>query len=239
MLEVKNLTKEYAGLPVLKDISFSVGEHEIVALVGPSGCGKSTLLNLIAGINGGYKGIIENKAEKTGYIFQEDRILPWLTVYDNIKIVRKKEDRERILELIRKMHLSGFEYYYPEQLSGGMRQRCGIARAFYYGSRLLLMDEPFKSLDMNLRLEMLGLLLEAWESEAGSVMFVTHDIEEALMIADRILVFKGSPAVLAEEVVLPERKKLRDPAEENLKNVRKKLLKWMKINRTVAVPAAG
>lgn len=239
MLEVKNLTKIYAGRPVLKDISFSVGEHEIVALVGPSGCGKSTLLNLIAGINGNYEGNIENRAGKTGYIFQEDRILPWLSVYDNIKVVRKKEDRKRILELIGKMHLSGFEQYYPEQLSGGMRQRCGIARAFYYGSRLLLMDEPFKSLDMNLRLEMLRILLELWETEEGSVIFVTHDIEEALMIADRILVLKGCPAVLAEEIILPERKNLRDPSEEALRKARKKLLQWMEVKKKAIVRMAG
>ena len=101
------------------------------------------------------------------------------------------------------------------------------------------MDEPFKSLDMNLRLEMLRILLELWETEEGSVIFVTHDIEEALMIADRILVLKGCPAVLAEEIILPERKNLRDPSEEALRKARKKLLQWMEVKKTAIVRMVG
>lgn len=210
MLDVIDLEKKFQGLPVLQHLNLHVGEAEIVAIVGPSGCGKSTLLNLIAGITGTYEGQIQNRAGKTGYVFQEDRILPWLTVYDNIRIVRDDTDHARIRQLIGQMHLTGFEGYYPSQLSGGMRQRCGIARAFYYGSELLLMDEPFKSLDYSLRQEMLTYLKTLWEQEQNSVLFVTHDMDEALQIADRILVFGARPSTVIREIVLPKQTGLRD-----------------------------
>lgn len=227
MLRVSGLTKEYHGLTVLKDLDFQVEDQEIVAVLGPSGCGKSTLLNLIGGVVRGYQGRIENKAERIGYVFQEDRLLPWLTVYDNIRIVRRREDKERILQLISQMRLTGFEDYYPEQLSGGMCQRCGIARAFYYGSQLLLMDEPFKSLDFNLRLEMLKSLSDLWETEQTSVIFVTHDIDEALMIADRITVMRGRPAEVAGEFLLPPKKKLRDLSDSKLAQIKTEILNMM------------
>ena len=225
MLEIRNLSKDYQGLPVLRNLNIEVKEQEIVAIVGPSGCGKSTLLNLIAGTVKGFEGTIENHAEKTGYVFQEDRILPWLNVYDNIRIVRQREDGERIHSLIKKMHLDGFESYYPEQLSGGMRQRCGIARAFYFGSELLLMDEPFKSLDVNLRMEMLGYLLELWEEEKTAIVFVTHNIEEALMTADRILVMKKRPAEVVKEVFLPERNGIRRMDTEEMMKLKADLVR--------------
>lgn len=225
MLEIRNLSKDYQGLPVLRNLNIEVKDQEIVAIVGPSGCGKSTLLNLIAGTVKGFEGTIENHAEKTGYVFQEDRILPWLNVYDNIRIVRQREDGERIHSLIKKMHLDGFESYYPEQLSGGMRQRCGIARAFYFGSELLLMDEPFKSLDVNLRMEMLGYLLELWEEEKTAIVFVTHNIEEALMTADRILVMKNRPAEVVKEVFLPERHGIRRMDTEEMMKLKADLIR--------------
>ena len=225
MLEIRNLSKDYQGLLVLRNLNIEVKDQEIVAIVGPSGCGKSTLLNLIAGTVKGFEGTIENHAEKTGYVFQEDRILPWLNVYDNIRIVRQREDGERIHSLIKKMHLDGFESYYPEQLSGGMRQRCGIARAFYFGSELLLMDEPFKSLDVNLRMEMLGYLLELWEEEKTAIVFVTHDIEEALMTADRILVMKNRPAEVVKEVFLPERHGIRRMDTEEMMKLKADLVR--------------
>lgn len=213
LLEINNLSKSFDGMETLSNVNLSLGDHEIVAIVGPSGCGKSTILNLVAGLIEDYLGTIINKAKKTGYVFQEDRILPWLTVYDNIKIVRDKEDKKRINELIAKVKLQGFEKFYPGKLSGGMKQRCGIARAFYYGSDLLLMDEPFKSLDVKLRNELLEVLYELWNEEKVSVLFVTHDIEEALRVADRVLVMGNRPTFVKKEIQLPKSSGLR-----NLKN---------------------
>ncbi len=213
LLEVKNLSKSYDGLEIITDVSFSLGDHEIAAIVGPSGCGKSTILNIVAGLTGDYSGSIVNKAERTGYVFQEDRILTWLTVYDNIKLVRDKEDSNRINDLIARVKLQGFEKFYPDKLSGGMKQRCGIARAFYYGSNLLLMDEPFKSLDVKLRNELLEVLYDLWKEEKVSVLFVTHDIEEALRVAGKIFVMGNMPTFVKKEIILPETDGLR-----NLKN---------------------
>ncbi len=230
MLDIRNLRKQFDGLVVLDRLNLSVSEHEILAIVGPSGCGKSTLLNLIAGTLKDYEGYMENQADKTGYVFQEDRLLPWLTVYDNIRIVRKREDPARIRDLIHKMRLEGFEHYYPDQLSGGMRQRCGIARAFYYGSQLLLMDEPFQSLDVNLRVELLEHLVQLWETERSSVIFVTHDIDDALMAADRVLVFAGRPARVQLEVSLPAKTGLRDLAEEDLARLKQEMIHRMQEN---------
>ena len=142
-------------------------------------------------------------------MFQEHALFPWLNVIQNIKFgmkingVPKEEQEIRAETYLKMMQLEQYKDYAIHQLSGGMRQRVALARAFTMDSDILLMDEPFKSLDMNLRLEMLRILLELWETEEGSVIFVTHDIEEALMIADRILVLKGCPAVLAEELILP------------------------------------
>ncbi|MBQ9991446.1 MAG: ATP-binding cassette domain-containing protein [Lachnospiraceae bacterium] len=204
----------------MTNINLEIAGKEIVAIVGPSGCGKSTLLNLIAGLIKEDRGKIDNQAGKIGYVFQEDRLLPWLTVYENIRVAGEKEDKDRIHELIHKMKLKGFEHYYPAQLSGGMRQRYGIARALYYGSSLLLMDEPFRSLDYGLRLEMLKQVKEIWKTEYTSVIFVTHDIEEALMVADRVLVFGKRPSTIIKEVRLPQTEQLRMVEEEMLVKVK-------------------
>lgn len=221
MLSIKKLDKKYGELTVLKNINLEVGDNEIVALLGPSGCGKSTLLNLIAGIAKEYEGQIHHQAGKIGYVFQEDRLLPWLNVYENIRVAGEAEDRERIRELIQKMKLNGFEHYYPEQLSGGMRQRCGIARALYFGSSLLLMDEPFRSLDCHLRMEMLEHVKELQKTEQISLLFVTHDMEEAFMLADRILLLGKRPSSIIKEIRLPPSSRLRQPEDKELLELKK------------------
>ncbi len=220
MLEIKNLSKTIDGLKILENINLSIKEHEILAIVGPSGCGKSTLLNSIADIIIDYEGEIKKDNLKIGYVFQEDRLLPWLTVYDNIKIVREIEDRDRIMSLIKEIGLTGFENYYPDQISGGMRQRCGIARAFYYGSDLLLMDEPFKSLDPFLRKEMLEYLKQLWKQENNSVIFVTHDVDEAFMLADRVIMLGHRPGRILDEVKLIYSPYIRNVENEEVKNAK-------------------
>jgi len=205
VLRVRNVTKSFRSLPVLQDVSFEVKEDEIVAVIGPSGCGKSTLLNAISGLVSPDRGIVEADRECIAYVFQDNRLLPWETVYDNVRLVRNVENREEILGLIEAVGLKGFEGFYPSQLSGGMLKRCGIARAFYYPSRLLLMDEPFQGLDYCLRQEMLSTLLRVWETRRQGVLFITHEIDEALTVASRILVFSRRPARVIEEISLSGR----------------------------------
>lgn len=204
MLCVKNITKSFDTLKVLDQISFTVKEKEIVAIVGPSGCGKSTLLKMIAGLQDSDEGMITGADQQISYIFQEDRLLPWRTVWENINLAGDKENKQEIQKLIDEVGLNGFEKYYPGQLSGGMKKRCGIARAFYHKNNLLLMDEPFSGLDYGLRHEMLALLRSVWMQRQQSILFITHDPEEALAVADRILIFTGRPSRIKKEIILPD-----------------------------------
>ena len=194
MLKITSLSKSYGTLPVLSDISIAMGKEEIVAIVGPSGCGKTTLLNIIAGLEKPDSGDVELGRSQVGYVFQEDRLFPWLTLEENIRIVGEKGNDREIAELVTLVGLSGFEKYRPADLSGGMRQRCSLARAYNYHCDLLLMDEPFKSLDYALRMEMLEGLMNIWRRRRNAVLLVTHEIDDALSVASRILVLGKRPA---------------------------------------------
>lgn len=204
MLKVQNLRKYYNHKKILSDISFEVEDNQIVAVVGPSGCGKTTLLNILSGLSSDYTGFVNNYFQKVGYVFQEDRILPWLTVFENIKIVKESGTEEEINQCIEMVGLKGYENYFPEELSGGMKQRCAIARALFFGSDFLLMDEPFKSLDYILKQQMLIDLKKIHEQERNSILMVTHDIEEAILIADKILVLKKNPCKIVKEFTIEE-----------------------------------
>lgn len=203
MLNIKHIRCGFGELTVLQDISFQVRDDEIVALIGPSGCGKSTILNVIAGLQKAEDGQVSGNERATAFVFQDDRLLPWHSVWNNISLVRDTEDKGAIAALIRDVGLEGFEQYRPGQLSGGMKKRCGVARAFYYDSNLLLMDEPFQGLDYPLRQEMLRMLLRVWGSRRQGVLFVTHEIDEALTVAGRILVLSGRPSRVIREIQLP------------------------------------
>lgn len=203
MLEIKNVGLNYDDLKVINNLSLQVNEHEIVVLIGPSGCGKSSILNMIAHILKPTSGQINTSNEKIGFVFQDDRLLPWKNLYQNIAIVNEKSDHQKIAQLISEVDLTGFEDYYPNQLSGGMKKRIGIARAFYYDSDLLLMDEPFSGLDFCLRAEMIKMLKRVWQNTKPSVLFVTHELDEALEIAHRIIVLSNRPASVVKEIVLP------------------------------------
>lgn len=192
-------------------------------IIGPSGCGKSTLLNIIAGLEKADAGIISGAKSKIACVFQDNRLLPWRNVWENISLVKEAEDKDRIQKLIEEVGLKGFETYYPEQLSGGMQKRCGIVRAFYYQGELLMMDEPFQGLDYCLRREMVQMLLKIWKSNKQSVLFITHEIEEALTLATRIIVLSGRPGTVVKEFILPG-KEGRDPMEQDLYDIRKEIL---------------
>lgn len=207
MISLKNISHKFNDLQVLSDISFNIEENEIVSIMGPSGCGKSTLLKIIAGLIKAEWGEVIGICSGISFVFQDDRLLPWKTTWQNISLVKDTEEVEKIKSLIQDVGLQGFENYKPFQLSGGMRKRCGVARAFYYDGDLLLMDEPFSGLDYYKRREMLQMLLNVWNKRKQSVVFITHEVDEALEIADRIIFFSERPSKIIREIHLPNREK--------------------------------
>jgi len=199
---LKDVHLNYDEIEVLKGFTLEIPYKKITCIVGPSGCGKTSILNILAGLEENYSGVCHTESEKIGYIFQEDRLLPWETVYKNIQIVGKEENKEEINELLKTLGLKDFKDKYPDQLSGGMRQRCAIARGFYYHSTLLLMDEPFKSLDYDLRLNLVKYLSFIWKMKKNTIVFVTHDIDEALLLGHQILVLSERPSKIAKRINL-------------------------------------
>ncbi|WP_456328809.1 ABC transporter ATP-binding protein [Archaeoglobus sp.] len=195
-LTVEGLKKSYGNLKVLDGVTFSVEEGEFVCLIGESGCGKTTILKIIAGLERPDEGRVDFKGvNRMGFVFQDDRLLPWKTVYGNIQFALKAmgvEDGDVVRRIIDFVGLKGFENYYPKQLSGGMRQRVGIARALAVNPDLLLMDEPFASLDARTRERMQEELLRIVGGKA--VVFVTHSIDEAVYLADKVVVLSQRPS---------------------------------------------
>jgi NitT/TauT family transport system ATP-binding protein len=201
-----------ASLHALDEVTFEVRPHEFVCVVGPSGCGKSTLLRIIAGLLEPSHGTVRFDAAGrdsrglTDLVFQEHGVFPWLNVLDNVAFglemhgVGRAERRERALAYVDRVGLAAFARHYPGELSVGMRQRVGIARAFVSGAPILLMDEPFGSLDAQTRRVLQEELLRTWQRDRKVVLFVTHDIEEAVTLADRVLVMTGRPGHIRDEI---------------------------------------
>ena len=198
MIKVEQIFKSYGSHQVFEDFSLTFPEGKITAILGPSGCGKTTLLNILAGLIPVDQGKVET-AYQVSYLFQEPRLLPWLTISQNIDLVLPEkmavsERKEKIQASLKATGLAQYGGYYPSQLSGGMRQRAAMARAFSFDAPLLLMDEPFKSLDLKTRIELIGNFLELWTQTLRTVITVTHDVKEAMMLGDLILVLAGRPA---------------------------------------------
>jgi ABC-type nitrate/sulfonate/bicarbonate transport system ATPase subunit len=198
VLKLSGIGKSFGAVEVLRDISLDVGRGEFVAVVGPSGCGKTTLLNLMAGYDIPTGGTLE-RDEACHMVYQEDGLFPWRTASENIELglqtVTEQSVRERDLrEMLDMIGLNGFGDHYPHQLSGGMRQRVELARALVGGNNLLLMDEPFSSLDYITRLRMRKEFARLLEKRLRTVVLVTHDIEEAAQLADRVVVLTDRPA---------------------------------------------
>lgn len=203
-------------LSVLEDINLTLKEEEFVALVGPSGCGKSTMLNICAGLLSPTSGHVKftgaDREPRVSIVFQETGLMPWRNVYDNIafgldagNVLPKKDWKERIDRYISLVGLSGFENAYPNQLSGGMRQRVGIARALAVSPDLLLMDEPFSALDAQTRIIMQEELVALWEKTKLTTLYVTHNIQEAVMLADRVVLLSRRPGKIRNilEIFIP------------------------------------
>ncbi len=195
MIEIANLTKKYSDTAVYENFNLSVEEGKITCILGESGSGKTTLLNAVAGLTK-YNGSITRK--KCSYIFQSPRLVPNLTVFGNLKLVCG--DEEKINFILREVKLSDKAQSYPVNLSGGQAQRVSIARAFLFKSEVILMDEPFSSLDLKMKSEMIKLFFGLWRADKRTALFVTHDPLEALTIAHRILVIKDGVIIYDEDL---------------------------------------
>jgi NitT/TauT family transport system ATP-binding protein len=203
---LERLCRSFGELEVLKNLTFQVSAGEFVAIVGPSGCGKTTLLNVLSGFDQPSSGSID-RSGKVRMVYQHDGLFPWLTVSENIALgLRELKDlaarQIQIGEMIRLIRLEGFEHHYPHQLSGGMRQRVELARAMVGQSEVLLMDEPFSALDYLTRVRMRQELAQMLHIRPRTVVLVTHDIEEAAQLADRIFVLSARPAGIVQTLQL-------------------------------------
>jgi NitT/TauT family transport system ATP-binding protein len=213
----KVFVRENQEIFVLSDVSIQIEQGSFVVLVGPSGCGKSTLLNIVAGllpVTGGkvyYRDSLMVKPRlEVGYLTQKDTLMPWRTIERNVEMpleirkVGKAERQRKADELLQKVGLKGFEKLYPRELSGGMLRRASLARMLSTDPETLLLDEPFAALDAQLRLELQGELLKLWSGSGKSVLFVTHDLEEAIALGDRVIVLgTGGRTILDESIDLP------------------------------------
>ncbi len=216
MIEVDRLSKVFrsrdgADVIALEDISLTIGDNEFVTIVGPSGCGKSTLLRLASGLIPPTSGsvaidgaMVEEPRQDTGIVFQMPVLLPWATILDNVlfplKMLHRKEadGAEKARQLLTLVGLGGFEGTYPRELSGGMQQRAAICRALIHNPSILLMDEPFGALDALTREEMALEVLRIWTDQPKTILFVTHSITEAVLLADRVVVMSARPGRIAE-----------------------------------------
>jgi NitT/TauT family transport system ATP-binding protein len=212
-IRVRGLGRHYGSLEVFRGVDLDVGAQEVVAIVGPSGCGKTTLLRCIDGLIPPTSGTIAIEGEPVNgplpgvaMVFQHFGLFPWKTVFANVAYglrlagTPKDEIARRVPHFIKLVGLSGFEHAYPYQLSGGMQQRCGLARAMAIEPRVLLMDEPFAAVDAQTREILQFELLRIWQMRPTTMVFVTHSIEEAVLMGDRVVVLKGRPASVFEVV---------------------------------------
>lgn len=215
-VRVSGLSKQFGEVQALEDISLSLAHNEFVSVVGASGCGKSTLLSIIAGLSEPTSGdVLINGEEITGpgrdrgVVFQGFTLFPWLTAQGNVEFalreepMNKRERAEVARQHLALVGLDGFEAHFPSQLSGGMQQRVSIARSLAYRPRILLMDEPFGALDALTRREMQGLLTQIWEQHRLTVMMITHDIDEAIITADKVVVMSRRPGRIRAELPVP------------------------------------
>lgn len=214
MYQIKNITKYYNDLKVLEDISIDFHKNKTTCILGPSGCGKTTLLNIISKIINEDLGEIIGFDEDISFVFQEDRLIEWKNISDNISFVLKgKMDKLQIETTVDKylklVNLEEYKYYYPKDLSGGMRQKTSILRAFAYSSKLLIMDEPFKSLDINSKHILIEFFKELRTMESRTCIIVTHDIEEALALGDKIVILTEKPTRVKKVIELNDTEKSR------------------------------
>ncbi|MEW6111031.1 MAG: ABC transporter ATP-binding protein [Thermodesulfobacteriota bacterium] len=245
LLRLTNVSKEFTpvegeNILAVQDIDLTVGEGEFLSIIGPSGCGKTTLLRIIAGLDSPTGGEVafangENSLQATptiGLVFQEFALLPWRTVLGNIEFgleirgVKKEARRKKALEYLKIIELEGFENKYPKELSGGMKQRVAIARALICNPKILLMDEPFASLDAQTRFNMQKFLLRIWDRTHKTILFVTHNVDEAVFLSQKIIVLSERPGKIAATICI-DMPYPRDVNEPDFARVRKKVFEYV------------
>ena len=228
-LTIQDVKKGFNDRQILKGINLHVKNHEFICVLGHSGCGKSTLLNLIAGFTQPDEGtvavdneIVREPSKERGVVFQEHGLFPWYTVLENISFgptvqgMDKKASLDKAQKYLNMIGLEAYKNHYPSELSGGMKQRVGIARALAGEPKLLLMDEPFGALDVFTRENMRNELIDIWKKLETTIIFITHDIAEAICLADRIIVMKDGQIASNVQVNLPRPRKLTEPGFADL-----------------------
>ncbi|MDG0795083.1 ABC transporter ATP-binding protein [Cohnella ginsengisoli] len=241
MIRLEGVSKTFAqrggvGYTALEDIGFEIGKGEFVSILGPSGCGKSTLLNLVAGLERADRGRVEANGKAVAapgpdriVVFQDHALYPWLTVLENVafglkqKGIGKKERRERAMEQIRAVHLGKFADRYPHELSGGMKQRVAIARALVMDPEILLMDEPFAALDEQTRLLLHKELEQIWLNTRKTILFITHNIREAVTLSERVLVMSTRPGRIKKEFRV-QAARPREPGDSVLHHIESQIM---------------
>ena len=229
MVAIENVTMSFGSFVAVQDVNLTVADGEFVAIVGPTGCGKSTILNAIAGLLKPAKGsvsidggVVSGVQNNIGYLFQQDALFPWKTAIENVELgplfqgVGAGERRERALKWLAKVGLKGFEDRYPHQLSGGQRKRVQMAQALITGPKVILMDEPFSALDIHTRHLMQNELLRLWQEEQRAVVLITHDLEEAIALGDRVVVLASGPRSRVIDSFPVDLERPRDVAEIKL-----------------------
>ncbi|GGA94915.1 mannosyltransferase [Brucella endophytica] len=229
MVSIDAVTMAFGSFVAVQDVNLTVADGEFVAIVGPTGCGKSTILNAIAGLLKPAKGTVSidgapvtGVQNEIGYLFQQDALLPWKTALENVELgpmfqgVPAVERREKALKWLVKVGLKGFEQRYPHQLSGGQRKRVQMAQALITGPKVILMDEPFSALDIHTRHLMQNELLRLWQEERRAVVLITHDLEEAVALGDRVVVLAAGPRSRVIDSFPVDLERPRDVAEIKL-----------------------
>ena len=223
ILKVEGLVKSFGNFEVIHHWDLTVEEGERVVLLGPSGCGKTTFLRIIAGLEKPTGGKIVIGFERLGFVFQEPRLIPWKTVRDNLRLIEEDEEKiETILELVK---LNGFENHFPFQISGGMKQRLNLARAMVVEPDFMILDEPFTSLDIKVKMEIMEDLMEIWEKRRFTMLMVTHDVKEAVYMGDRILILSKIPSKILREIRINFIR--RDITNRNFLDMESRILRFM------------
>jgi NitT/TauT family transport system ATP-binding protein len=237
----KSFTQEEHEQVVLQDINLNVSKGEFLCIVGPSGCGKTTLLRMIAGLDFPSEGrIIEGETEisgpsrERGYVFQQYSLFPWLKVLENVtfglelKGMEENESNQKAREYLKMVGLSPYENSYPKELSGGMKQRVAIARSLVNDPNVLLMDEPFSALDVQTRHKLQEELVRIWKEEQKTVIFVTHNVDEAVFLADRVVVLSRNPGKIIKSFKI-ELERIRDRNSPQFVDLKKEITKFLDV----------